>query len=229
MNPTAIIGFWATLFVVSHLIISASPIRPVLVRRIGEQPYRGLYSMVAFGTFIPLVIAFARHKHAGPMLWYLRNDDPVRWLAWLLMLLALILFVGSFVNPNPGAIGGGARAQVRGVLKITRHPSFVAIALFAIAHLLMNGWTGDVLFFGSIGVLAIIGGMHQDQRKLNELGASYRALLEQTSFFPGVALISGRTHWQSSDTPWSALSLGAAATIVIVMLHPMLFGGRPMG
>lgn len=229
MNPAAVIGLWAVLFVATHLIISATPIRPALVKRIGEQPYRGLYSLVAFATFIPLVIAFARHKHAGPMLWYVRNDVPVRWLAWLLMLFALILFVGSFINPNPGAIGAPGEARIRGILKITRHPSFVAIALFVIAHLLMNGWTGDVLFFGSIGVLAIFGGMHQDGRKLNELGASYRALLDQTSFFPGAALVSGRARWETSDIPWPALGLGTAATVAIVMLHPMLFGGRPLG
>jgi uncharacterized membrane protein len=229
MNPMATIGVWATLFVLSHLVISSNAIRPALVSRIGAQPYRGIYSLVAFATFIPLVIVFARHKHAGPVLWYLRSEDPVRWLAWALMLFALILFAGSFINPNPGAIGAGSGVKVGGILKITRHPSFVAIALFAIAHLLMNGWGGDVLFFGSIGILAIFGGMHQDRRKLHELGAPYRTLLDQTSFFPGAALIRGRAHWRSSDMPWAAIGIGAAATVVIVMFHPMLFGGRPLG
>lgn len=229
MNPVLLIGFWAAMFMLTHLLISSNAIRPALVRRVGAHAYRGLYSLVAFATLVPLIIVFARHKHAGPMLWYLRGDEPIRWLAWLLMLLALILFVGAFVNPNPGAIGAPRNAHASGILKITRHPSFVAIVLFAIAHVLMNGWVGDVLFFGSLGLLAILGGMHQDRRKLRELGLPYRELLGTTSFFPGAALISGRTKLSSADVPWAAIGIGAAATIVIVLVHPMLFGGYPLG
>ena len=47
--------------------------RPRLIEMIGELPFRGLYSLVAFATLIPLILAFMRHKHAGAMLWYLRN------------------------------------------------------------------------------------------------------------------------------------------------------------
>jgi len=59
--------------------------------------------------------------------------------------------VGSFINPNPGgmAAAGGGGTEPRGILKITRHPSFVAFSLFGIAHILMNGWAGDVIFFGA--------------------------------------------------------------------------------
>src|SRR5713226_5713074 len=229
MDPVLIIALWAALFVGSHLVISSNAIRPTLIRRIGEQPYRGLYSLVAFATFVPLLIAFAYHKHAGPMLWYLRGVEPIRWLTWLMMLAAFTFFVASFVNPNPGAIGAPSGRGVGGILKITRHPNFVALATFAFAHMLMNGTAGDLLFFGSIATLAIVGGRHQDQRKLRELGASYRALLDSTSFLPGVALFSGRQRWSGADTPWIAIVVGAAATIGIVIMHPRFFGGSPLG
>lgn len=229
MDPTATIAIWATLFVASHLIISSDAIRPGLVRAIGLQPYRGLYSLAAFVTFIPLVLAFARHKHAGPLLWYLRGVEPLRGLAWLMMLLAFIFFVGSFINPNPGAIGARTGGGVHGILKLTRHPNFVALTLFAFAHMLMNGWAGDVIFFGSIATLAIAGGRHQDARKLGELGAPYRELVDSTSFFPGAALISGRQHWTAADTPWIAIVAGALTTGAVLMFHPVLFGGHPLG
>ena len=34
---------------------------------------RGIYSLVAFATIGPLIYEFARNKHAGPLLWYLRD------------------------------------------------------------------------------------------------------------------------------------------------------------
>jgi len=195
----------------------------------GEQGFRGLYSIVAFGTLGPLIFEFAHHKHAGTMLWYLRGDPAVRWLAWLMMLAALIFFAGGFITPNPGTIGAPPTEQARGLLKITRHPSFVGFILFGAAHLLMNGWIGDVLFFGAFCVLGVAGGIHQDRRKLREIGEPYRRFAEHTSFFPGAALVSGRQSWTRADTPWTAVGVGAALTIAILIFHPALFGGRPLG
>src|SRR5579863_3888987 len=189
MTPVAAIALWAGLFVVSHLVISSAAVRPRLLAALGEQPFRGIYSLVAFATLGPLIYEFAYHKHAGPMLWYLRSDAPIRWLAWILMFAALILFVASLINPNPGGLGAPASSGgPRGVLKITRHPGFVAFTLFGLAHILMNGWLGDVIFFGTFPALGIIGGFHQDARKTRDLGESYRQFVAETSFFPGAAL-----------------------------------------
>jgi uncharacterized membrane protein len=230
MNATVWIALWAFSFLASHLIISSAPVRARLISAVGEQPYRGIYSIVAAATLGPMIYEFARNKHAGPILWYLRAVAPIRWFAWILMLAALILFVGSFINPNPGGMGapGGAK-EPHGILKITRHPSFVAFSLFGIAHILMNGWAGDVIFFGLFPALGIIGGMHQDQRKIRELGESYREFVAKTSFVPFAALLSGRVRWTSADMPWAAIGGGAVLTIAIVALHPMIFGGNPMG
>lgn len=231
MDATVWIALWAFSFLASHLIISSSAVRARLISAVGDQPYRGIYSLVAAATLGPLIYEFARNKHAGPILWYLRAVAPIRWLAWILMLAALILFVGSFINPNPGgmAAAGGGGTEPHGVLKITRHPSFVAFSLFGIAHILMNGWAGDVIFFGLFPALGIIGGMHQDQRKIRELGERYRAFLAKTSFMPFAALVSGRIRWTSADTPWAAIGAGVVLTVAIVALHPTIFGGNPLG
>jgi len=230
MDATVWIALWAVLFLASHLIISSSAVRPWLTGKVGEQAYRAIYSWVAFATLGPLIYEFARHKHAGPLLWALRAVAPMRWLAWLLMLTALILLVGSFITPNPGAMGApGARSEPRGLLKITRHPSFVGFILFGIAHMLMNGRAGDVIFFGLFPALGILGGMHQDQRKIRELGDSYREFVAKTSFVPFAALISRRVRWTGGDMPWAAIGVGVALTVAIVALHPMIFGGHPLG
>ena len=229
MDPVMVIGFWAVFFVGSHLVISSAAVRPALVARVGEFPYRGIYSLAAFATLIPLVVTFARNKHSGPLLWYLRGNQPIRGIAWLLMLAALIFLVASLVNPNPGAIGAPSGQGAHGILKVTRHPNFTAFTLFGFAHFLMNGWLGDVIFFGAFPALGILGGLHQDARKGGEGGESYRQFVAETSFFPGAALWSGRQHWSRQDVPWAAIGIGAAATIALVLLHPMIFGGSPLG
>ncbi|MGH7933404.1 MAG: NnrU family protein [Candidatus Binataceae bacterium] len=229
MNAVALLALFAVLFVGPHLVISSNAIRPKLIGIIGEQPYRGAYSLIALATLIPFVIIFARNKHAGAMLWDLRGVEVIRGLTWLMMIAALILLAGSFVTPNPGAIGATANNAPRGILKVTRHPALMAFILFGFAHMLMNGWAGDLVFFGSFVALGILGGWHQDRRKLRELGEPYRQMMAATSFFPGAAIVRGRQHWAGTDIPWIAAGLGVAAVVILVVIHPYVFGGYPLG
>lgn len=233
MNPVALIGLFAFLFLVTHMGVSSNAVRPWLLARIGEQAYRAIYSIISLATFVPLAVAFGYNKHAGTMLWSLRGVGPVRWLVWLMMLGAIVLFVAGLMNPSPASMTASGVSSnpgnARGVLKLTRHPGFVALGVFGVAHMLMNGWAGDLIFFGSFPVLSILGGIHQDRRKLGELGDSYRRLIDSTSFIPGLALIQGRQRWERDDTPWIAIVIGIVVTVVIVAVHPALFGGRPLG
>src|ERR1700719_5048714 len=105
MDATVWIALWGFSFLASHLIISWALVRARLISAVGDQPYRGIYSLVAAATLGPLIYEFARNKHAGPILWYLRAVAPIRWLAWILMLAAFILFVGSFINSTPAGMG----------------------------------------------------------------------------------------------------------------------------
>jgi len=44
------------------------------------------------------------------------------------VLAALVLFVASFINPNPGVASAKGVLEPHGIQKITRHPSFVAFS-----------------------------------------------------------------------------------------------------
>lgn len=229
MPPVVEIALWTGLFVGTHFLLSSEPIRGLLVGLAGAQPFRGIYSLVAIGTFVPMVIAFGRHKHAGEILWNLRGIPAARGLTWILMFAAAILLVAGLINPNPAAIGAPSRYQPSGILKVTRHPSFAAFTSFGLGHLLMNGWVGDIIFFGGFVILGIVGGIHQDHRKLGEIGEPYREFLASTSFLPGLALLSRRTEWSQRDMPWVAIALGIATGVVLVIFHPRFFGGSPLG
>ena len=54
---------WAlAAFVLIHVGISATGLRTVLVRAIGEGPYRGLFALVSLALIIWLVRGFARMR-----------------------------------------------------------------------------------------------------------------------------------------------------------------------
>ena len=231
MEPVAKIAIWSGLFLGIHLLISSQRVRARLIDAIGAQPFRGVYSLAAIATLAGLIMAFAHHKHAGTMLWYLRDNGAARLLTWLMMFAALVILAAGLIKPSPSSMIASvesASSGVHGVLKLTRHPAFVAFSLFGFAHMLMNGWAGDLIFFGTFPALGVLGGIHQDRRKLRELGESYHRLVADTSFFPGAALLSGRQRWTASDTPWTAFAIGLAMGAVLVFFHPYLFGGSPI-
>ena len=95
MDATVWIGLWAALFLGTHFALSWDAVRSRLINAVGLQGFLGIYSVVAFATLGPLIYEFAHYKHAGPMLWYLRANGPIRWFTWILMYLALVLFVAS--------------------------------------------------------------------------------------------------------------------------------------
>ena len=134
MDPVVLIGFWSAAFLISHFVLSSDPIRSRIVAAVGDRPFLGIYSAVALATFIPMCLEFALHKHAGAMLWYLRDVPALRFLVSLIMLAALILLTAGLMTPSPAGMAPVKKFEPRAELKLTRHPAFVAFSLFGLAH-----------------------------------------------------------------------------------------------
>jgi len=123
------IAFLATHFLMSH------PLRGPLVRAMGEGPFRGLYSLIALITFGGMIYFY----HAiGREAYHMWDAGDAGWIAGtILMWLAAILFVGSFVG-NPALVGArGPRGGPSGVLAITRHPMMWSFAIWAAVHMMI--------------------------------------------------------------------------------------------
>jgi uncharacterized membrane protein len=232
MEPTEWIALWAVLFAATHFGLASAAVRPRLLKAIGEWPYRGLFSLVSFATLIPLIIEYFGHKDAGPILWMLGSVAPLRWLAVALAFAGLLLVVAGLANPSPAGMGAeisGVKFEARGVLRLTRHPVFAGLGLWAVGHMIVNGNGGSLLFFGAFAVVGIAGAMLQDNRKLVQLGEPYRRLVGQTSLIPGLAVLQGRQRLAAGEMPWVAIAIGAATLVILVAMHPVLFGGHPLG
>lgn len=221
----AIALLWAA-FGVTHVWLSSENVRPRLVNRLGEQGYKGVYSLVALATFVPLVWVFLANKHAGPQLWMTLGPPlAASLLSQAIMALALVLFVSALMpgSAPPSSMVARGRARVGGVVRITRHPTFSAFALFGVAHLLTNGSLGDVLFFAGFPVFAWFGARHQDERKAGER-QDYREMMAVTSIVPFAAIAAGRQRLVLNELPLAGIGAGLVLTVVLRLYHGALFG-----
>jgi uncharacterized membrane protein len=216
----AAIAFWWLAFAATHMALSSLRLRPRLVAALGERGFQGVYSLVAFATFVPLVATYFRHKHEGAFLWYLGGYTPMRWLMYAGMALALTLVLGGLIRPSPASIKPG-KAEAAGVLRITRHPLFMGVGLYGVLHLLVARVNAtEFAFFAGFPLFACLGCWHQDQRKLATAGEEFRRFHASTSFLP-----FGGSQWTRglAEMP-AALALGIGSAALLRLLHPRLFG-----
>ena len=158
----------------------------------------------------------------GPVLWEL-TPILVRAIALPVMLLALVLLVLSLANPSPASMLPGM-VEARGVLRITRHPMNMAFALFGLAHLVANGFLGDIFFFGQFVVLGVLGAYHQDARKAREKSEGYLEFKRQTSILPFVAILTRRNRLEAAELAFPLFLIAVVAFVALVVFHGKLFG-----
>lgn len=219
MDPRLELGLLWLAFAATHMALSSQRLRPRLVATLGTRPFQLVYSVVAFAIFVPLVSVYAGHKHAGAVLWALPRGAGLRWTVYVLMGIAFTFVVASLARPSPASVVPG-EATVRGIYRITRHPTLMGITLFAAAHLLPNGVSSDVVFFGGFLVFAPLGAWHQDRRKLVD-GGAFVAFHARTPFLP----FSGReTLTGLRELSPLVVALGIAVAVGVRLFHGSLFG-----
>lgn len=182
-SVTAIIGLWVV-FAVTHVVLSSNPLRPRSVRLLGERLFQGVYSLVAFAVFVPLVLVYAGNKHAGPMFWFIEPNLVLDIITRVGNTIAIMLVVAGIFRPSPTGVTGTPTRKPRGVQRITRHPLFMGIVLWALMHLLVNGFASDVTFFGGFVLFGLLGSWHQDRRQKALPDGSYAAFCEASPFLP---------------------------------------------
>ncbi|HYD98130.1 MAG TPA: NnrU family protein [Alphaproteobacteria bacterium] len=219
----------AAFLLLSHYGISSTALRPALVGRIGEGPYRGLFSLVALGALVLLARSYA----AAPYVETWGQATPLRWLPVVLVPLALLLVVGGVLGPNPTAMGQQASLddpagpEPRGLQRITRHPMMWGIGLWALAHAGANGDAAALVFFGSFAVLALLGTRLLDAK--NRHRAGWAAYAGRTSNLPFAAILAGRQRLVPAEIGWRAPATALVLTLALAHLHGWLFGVPAFG
>lgn len=221
----------ALLFPLSHILLSSTPLRAALVEAIGEPAFRGVYSLLSLALLIWLVFAY-RAAPPGPELWMLFPWG--HYLPAVMMPVALFLLVGGFGPANPTAVGADPQVldspgAARGATRLTRHPMMWGIGLWALAHLPPNGDVASVLFFGSLGALALGGTLAIDAKYRRRYGARFAPLEMSTSNLPLLAVAQGRQSIAAAAKEYGLLRLGVVVVLWAGLLHghALLFGVPP--
>ena len=122
------------------LRIFADSWRSAQIARMGEGPWKGLYSLVSIAGFVLLIWGYGRARAATTVLW-----QPPPWthyLAALFVLAAFVLVVAAYVRGT----------RIRSAL---HHPMILGVKSWAFGHLLANGTLADIVLFGSFLAWAI--------------------------------------------------------------------------
>lgn len=113
--------------------------RAATIGRLGERPWKGLYSLVA-GVGLALLIVGYGMARREPVVLY-TPPAALRHVALLVMLPVFPLLFAAYL---PGRIRNAAK-----------HPMLLAVKFWATAHLLANGSLADVLLFGAFLAWAV--------------------------------------------------------------------------
>ncbi len=125
---------------IHSLSIVAPQLRERLAGKLGEWPFKGVYSIIAIAGFVLIIHGYAAARLEPTVLWV-----PPQWTVHLTMLLMLPVFPALLAAYLPGRISA---ALV--------HPMLVAVKAWAVAHLIANGTLADVLLFGTFLAWAVV-------------------------------------------------------------------------
>jgi uncharacterized membrane protein len=128
------------MFLAIHSVSIATPRwRMAQIAQHGEGPWKAAYSIASIISLVLLIVGYGKARQTGFVLY--SPPPSLRHLALVLMLPVFPLLIAAYL---PGRISRAAK-----------HPMLLAVMIWAVAHLLANGTSADVLLFGAFLVWAV--------------------------------------------------------------------------
>lgn len=225
MEPALGVALLWVVFGGTHVVLATARIRGALVARLGEIGFVMLYSLIAAASYAALVAYYAGRRFDGAPGLALAHLPVLRSVLTAVVVAGFMLMnAGLFAYPRlPSALFGQPICTPRGIERITRHPFFAGVALFALAHALLTPRLVGAVFTGGFALLALAGARHQDAKLRARRGPAYADYLAATSIMPFVAIVGGRQRLAWRELPLGVLAAGLALALGIRAVHDGLF------
>lgn len=213
-----------SVFVGGHFFLSSVPVRTVVIKALGVNGFRLLYSALAVFGFAWTIAAYG----AAPLNELWTASPGLRLLPLLVMPFACILLVAAVTTQNVTMLAGERYLDepkpLWGIMTVTRHPMLWGIGLWAVVHLLANGDEASVILFGGLAILAFGGMAHIDSRRRAALGSTWGPVALTTSVIPFVAAVQGRTQVDWAGIGWLRVIAGLALYAALILTHGWVIG-----
>ncbi len=122
-------------FLGAHVFVTMRDRRASLIAKLGEWPYKGLFSLVSIAGIVLLGYGFARYRATAPIVIW----SPPAWTQQIVVALmwpASILVAAAYIPGN--------------IKRVLKHPMLVGVKTWAVAHLCANGDLGGIILFASV-------------------------------------------------------------------------------
>ena len=210
----------AALWVFVHVGISGTRLRDAAVAQLGEGRFMLAFSIGSVVSIVLLVLAWQTAETG--FLW--ATPGWLRWILAALMLPAFVLFMASHKR-NPTAVGNkGLGEEPRGIQRVTRHPMLMSFAIWALMHVIGNGDTASLVFFGAFLVTAVAGMPSIDAKLARRHGAAWEGFAAKTSILPFGAILAGRNRLVLAEIGWMPPVIGFVLWAALLHFHRGIFG-----
>jgi uncharacterized membrane protein len=169
------------LFFFIHLIPSTS-IRAALIGRMGEGPFKGLFSLAAF-TGLGLIIYGLGQAEFTP-LW-----APPVWGRTLLIAIMPVVAILLVAAEMPNNIKG-----------MVRHPMLLGVFLWGAGHLIANGDLASTILFASFAVFSVFNIVSVNARGSYEAPAAVSKVKDLLTVMLGLVIYGALFYFHGAFT-----------------------------
>ena len=179
------LGLFLFLGVHSLRIISESR-RTSLLELLGEKKFKGIYAVLSLLGFLVLIAGYAEARLTPQWIWM--PPPAARHAMFLLMWLAFILWAAAYINGNV-------------IKQRIGHPMVVGVKVWALAHLVANGQSHQMVLFAAFlfwAVLSFRSARRRDRLallRLEEQGLAPEPKVPVSKAANGLVLAIGTIAW----------------------------------
>ncbi|HJN49683.1 MAG: NnrU family protein [Pseudomonadales bacterium] len=223
MDENLLLTFAALLFIVTHLGISSSPLRGILVNIAGENGYLGIYSIISLAA---LVWFIQLHDNIVPTVFLWQEGAATNAIPFVFMPFVVIFVASGLLAKNPTAVKMEAALgqEVTGILRVTRHPVQWGIFIWATTHMIANGDVPSLIFFGCFAIVSGAGTVLLDRKCARREGEKWAPFVAKTSNVPFMAIIAGRNRFAPGEIGWLSVVVSVVLFVLLAMFHGFYTG-----